>query len=97
MDAFYAILQETLTIQRGWIGAKRIAVTELEQARITLCKAMFANLGMLIWKYHENTIVIDQFFQLELVRRKQQSFFTGSLNRDKFIWLLNEHSMPATR
>lgn len=49
-----------------------MASDQLELARLALCTMMYGNLGVLMDKYRETPLVVENFWQLDLIRRTGQ-------------------------
>jgi hypothetical protein len=79
VDAFCTLLETALIEQKGLRSATKNMSEDLEAARVEMCQAMFASLGALLKKYAKTPEKIDHFFDLETIRRSNQTFFTGTI------------------
>ncbi len=87
VDATYTQLNTKNTSQKGKVGARDAASDALEAERISLCKGLMWVEGGLTQVFVDDLSQIDAFFPLELLRRRPQTEFTGSVAADasKFI------------
>jgi len=71
VDAFYKELLAARDVQQQKEQLSASSSGELEQARIAAGEIMYANLGYLMNKYYQNPETIEEFFELENIRRHE--------------------------
>jgi len=71
VDAFYKELLAARDVQQQKEQLTASSSGELEQARIAAGEIMYANLGYLMNKYYQNPETIEEFFELENIRRHE--------------------------
>lgn len=71
VDAFYKDLLAARDVQQQKEQLSASTSGELEQARIAAGEIMYANLGYLMNKYYQNPETIEEFFELENIRRHE--------------------------
>lgn len=69
VDAFATNMQTARDNQQQKEELVAMASDTLEQARLALCTMMYGNLGALMDKYRETPDVVENFWQLDLIRR----------------------------
>lgn len=79
VDATYLQLSAKNTTQKGKMGARDAASDALEAGRINLCKGLMWVEGALIQVFIDDLSQVDAFFPLNLLRRRLQTEFTGSI------------------
>jgi hypothetical protein len=77
--SFYNLLDNANKAQKGSKGNTKGKSDELEQARIAMCVAQFANLGGLIQLYALTPTTIEPFFDVETIRNHKQLIYTSHL------------------
>jgi hypothetical protein len=77
VDNFYEQLDEALTIQKGSKSTTKSSSAAVENARVAMCTAMYANFGALLQKNAANPESIEKYFDLQAIRNSQQVLFTG--------------------
>ncbi|HEY4787054.1 MAG TPA: hypothetical protein VIH57_13445 [Bacteroidales bacterium] len=109
VDTFYTQLDTALNVQKGSFSTTKNMSSGLELARVAMCTGMYADLGALIQKFAATPGVIEQYFDLQAIRRSQQVLFTGhvkageiytivkhTFGQDDEIWLSNPGQTPLT-
>jgi hypothetical protein len=79
VDLTYAELTEKNLNQKGKVTARGTTSEELEDARIALCNGLLYVEAGLTQIFINNLEMIDEFFPLELLRRRPQTEFTGAV------------------
>lgn len=87
VDNTYILLNTKNANQKGKMGARDAASDEVEQERINLCNALMYVEGGLIQIFLNDLAQVDAFFPVNLLRRRPQTEFTGSIagGKSKFI------------
>lgn len=78
VDAFATLLRTARDNQQQREQLAAMASDQLEVARLALCTIMYGNLGVLMDKYRATPNMVENFWQLDLIRRTGQ----GSGNDD---------------
>jgi len=109
IDNFYTQLDTAMNAQKGSKNTTKGMSYGLENARIAMCTGMYADLGALIQKFAATPGAIEQYFDLQTIRKSQQVLFTGHIKagevytivkhtfgQDDEIWLSNPGQTPLT-
>ena len=72
VDTFGSALRTARDNQQQKEQLAAMASDLLEQARLALCTIMYGNLGVLMDKYRETPDMVENFWQLDLIRRTGQ-------------------------
>lgn len=80
VELFMTQLETAYNTQKGSLNATKTLSDNVEAARKNMGVAMFANLGGLIQKYTTNAAKVESFFDMKIMRRTSQTFFTGYLD-----------------
>src|SRR5260221_7424332 len=72
VDNFYALLNTANTVQKGSISNIKALSDAVEAARVAMSVGQYSNLGKLIGAHAGDTSVIEQYFDLEAIRKGQQ-------------------------
>ncbi len=83
VDLFATQLSEANSTQKGSKSTKGTLSGELEQVRVAMCNAQYANLGGFIQEFSSHTKSIEAYFDLHAIRRHEQTFFAGHLKPKK--------------
>lgn len=85
--AQYDILNSINSSQKGKVGARDTASDVVEATRVTLCQGLQYVEAGLTQIFIEDLSQVNAFFPLDLLRRRPQTEFTGSVNagETKFI------------
>jgi hypothetical protein len=85
--AFNALLTNANTVQKGSISITRTLSDAVETARVAMCTAQYADLGSMINHWPDATDNIEQYYDLEAIRKGAQVFFTNTVKalKIKFI------------
>ncbi|MFN0031008.1 MAG: hypothetical protein ACKVOR_02500 [Flavobacteriales bacterium] len=78
--AHHTALVAARSVQTGAIAATGTGSAQVEEARIAAMIGQYANLGLLMNKYADNTNFIEAYFELEVLRDIAQILFTGILD-----------------
>ena len=68
VDAFAAQMDSTRDTQQQKEDLVEKASDGLEELRVAMCNMMYGNLGRLMDKFMDGPLVIDRFFELQLIR-----------------------------
>lgn len=79
VDLFYSQLEIAFDEQKASIGDVDVQSKNLELLRISMCEAMFANLGSLMKYFYKTPANICSYFDLESIRRTHQTHYIGHL------------------
>ena len=87
IEDFYTMIS---TANSGQDGNKSMVANlsnTLEQARVAMCIAQYANLGIFISQYASNPKKLTPYFDKEAIMRREQVVFTGHVKalKSKFI------------
>jgi hypothetical protein len=77
VDAYFTALETANTAQKGNKTTTNTASTAVEIARINTCHGLYAVLGGLMMKYSTQPDKVGDFMDLENIRNKDQTDFTG--------------------
>ena len=91
----YTQLDAAYDMQKGNKTSTKNLSGNLELAREAMCAGQYANLGGLIQKYSTTPTVIEQYFDLQAIRRSQQVFFTGQLKPGE-VYTIVKHTFGET-
>ena len=80
VELFMTQLDAAYNTQKGSLNATKTLSDNVEAARKNIGVAMFANLGALIQKYPANADKVESFYDMKIMRRTSQTFFTGYLD-----------------
>lgn len=80
VDTFYTAIDLARDTQEGTKGATKQQSETLEADRILIMTEQYRNLGFLINKGAENPLLIEPFFELQILRDHRQVLFTGTLD-----------------
>ena len=83
VDAFYTLINNANSTQKGSKSNTTILSQNLEAARIMMCVAQYANLGLLINHFAATPLNCEPFFDLEALRESKQIIFTGHVSATK--------------
>lgn len=79
VDAFYIVLDSARDVQEGAKGGTKNLSKLVEVDRKKTMTMLYGTLGFLMNKFMNNVSLIAPFFDLSLLRRRQQTIFTGTL------------------
>jgi hypothetical protein len=85
--AFNTLLTNANTGQKGSISITRTLSDAMDAARITMCTTQYADLGSMMNHWPDATDNIEQYYDLEAIRKGAQVFFTNTVKalKIKFI------------
>jgi hypothetical protein len=86
--AFNTQLVNANTSQKGSISTTRTLSDGVDAARIAMCTAQFADLGSMINHWPDATENMEQYYDLEAIRKGQQVFFTNSVKAKKIKFIV---------
>ena len=95
--AFNTQLITANTDQKGSISITKTLSDAVDAARITMCIAQYANLGSMMNHWANATDNIEQYFDLEAIRKGQQVFFTNSVKATKIKFIVKHTFADADR
>ena len=95
VDTFYGLLNTANSTQKGSISTINALSDAVDAARINMSVAQYADLGKLIGAHAADTTVIDQYFDLEALRKGQQVLFTGQVKKND-VHTIVKHTFAAT-
>ena len=81
VDAFLATISSALDVQKTSIETTKLKSGELEEARITMCNAQYADLGSLMALFVNNREFVGSFFDLLTIRNIRQMVFQGHVKK----------------
>ena len=103
VDTYYALLLNTRDTQQQKEGLVKQASETLNTIRIELANQLYKNLGTLMAKYYQNSIQIERFFDLELIRSQNTGNdnnlpepTTGTVAGGEFKNVLSQAFTPAS-
>lgn len=76
VNAFYTLLSNALSAQKGDIHGGSLLSKEVEMVRVAMCTGQYANLGALMQHYAETPDMVASFFDM-VIRSGAQVLFTG--------------------
>lgn len=94
VDAFYLLLDNANTTQKGSKSTTGTLSDEVENARYKMCIAQYANLGALIQQYADATSPIEQYFDEQAIRNAQQVLFEGNVKQND-VHTIVKHTFAA--
>jgi hypothetical protein len=94
VDNFIILLEGGHSTQKESQDTTKTMVSTLEASRIAICIAMYANLGALIQKFAATPEKVLQFFDMTILERTSQSFFTGHLKASE-VYTIVKHTFGA--
>jgi len=94
VETFYTMLDIANNTQKGSKGKTKGKSNDLENARLAMCVAQFANLGSLINLHAEKPTDLEKYFDLEAIRNHKQLIYTSHLAPDAEETLI-EHTFEA--
>lgn len=68
VTAFYAQLNAARNAQQGLEGSTDITAEQIEAARVTIARALYGDLGMLMAIYQDAPSQVEAFFDLDTLR-----------------------------
>ena len=80
VDAFYTTLDDARDVQEGAKGTTRTSSGELSGAIKKGMVMQYGNLGFLMNKYMDDTLLVAPFFELSILRDHEQVLYTGVLD-----------------
>ena len=92
---FYNLLDAAHSGQKESKSTTKNMSGGLESARVAICVGQFANLGGLIQKYAATPDIIEQYFDVQAIRRSQQVIFTGQLKAGE-VYTIVKHTFGET-
>ncbi len=72
IQAFYTDILNSRNAQQGKEGLLSQKSDELEQKRVAVAEGMYFTLGGLMQKFYQNTIKVEEYYDLELIRNTDQ-------------------------
>jgi len=95
VDAFYGLIQNVLQHQKTSLKTTGAASDTLENNRIAMCNAQFANYGTMITQYANNPLAIEGYFDLQHIRRSTQNTFTHQLAMGQQLMVVKRKLNPT--
>ena len=80
VDAFYTQLNTADNAQQGSLSTTGGNSDEVEEQRIGIATTMYGGLGKLMNHFKDTPEQIENFYDLETLRSKEQNLFTGEIN-----------------
>lgn len=80
VDTFYTDIDAARDTQEGAKGGTKAGSDALDNQRITTMTEQYRNLGFLINKWATTPLLIEPFFELNILRDHRQTLFTGTLD-----------------
>jgi hypothetical protein len=77
--AYYIIISGARALQQTDEGSTETLRSNLKQAHVNLCNALYANLGSLMFKYAATPLVIENYFDLTLLRENEKDKVLSSV------------------
>jgi hypothetical protein len=79
VDAFCTLLDNAIKAQQESKTSVKDLTLDLDTALEQMCNAQYSDLGGLIQKYPANTETIAQYFDMNILRKIEQTLFTGTI------------------
>jgi hypothetical protein len=96
VDGFYTVLNDADIAQKGAFTDVTDASTSLEDARVAMCIAQYANLGALMQYYAATPNSVAVYFDLKSIRKGRQMLFTGLVKKNYFHKIVERTLLPDT-
>ncbi|HEX3007100.1 MAG TPA: hypothetical protein VHO90_05735 [Bacteroidales bacterium] len=95
VNTFNDLLQAALTAKNENKKTKKNDTAVVENARAAVCDAQWGDLGGMIQKYCSTPTMIEQYFDVVAIRRKQQTEFTGHVKAGS-VYTILRHTFNST-
>jgi len=95
--AFNSLLVTANTTQKGSISITATLSDDVNEARMAMCIAQFADLGGMIQHWPDATDNIEQYYDLEAIRKGAQVFFTNSVKPLKLKFIAKRTFTEASK
>lgn len=96
VDAFYTNLIATNAMQKAQKNETHTKSARLEELRVNLCQALFYVYAGLAQEFNDEPERIEQYFLIDLIRRKAQKVFKGHLSGGALKVVVKRTLKPAT-
>ena len=93
--AFYKAISDADDYQKQLMSDVQTSSNLLEQSRVSMCVAMYADLGGLMQYFATNALSIESFFDLKGIRRGQQVLFMGTVKHNSIKKIVQKTVLPT--